>query len=267
MPTSMRNGVRIYYETYGEGPPLVFVHANPFDRRLWLCQIARFSAFYKVIAMDLRGYGRSDKPETQFTLSDMTDDVLGVCAAEGVKQAIFVGCSVGSGICMQIGLDHPQMAQALVLVGGSSRGPRNVDDLVKGFEAPDLAGYLMSLMRRYVAPGFADTPRGRWTLNLFVERARELSAKSIAQIFRARGSFDMSGRLAGLKPPALVINGEHDGSLPAGQETASLIPGARHVIIPNAGHACCIEEPEAFDAAMIAFLDAHGLWAGTGRAA
>ncbi len=266
MPYSTRNGVRIHYETSGEGPPLVFVHANPFDRRLWLHQVARFSAFYKVIAMDLRGYGFSDKPEAAFTLSDMTADVLGVCADEGVTQAIFAGCSVGSGICMQIGLDHPQMAQAVVLVGGSSRGPRNVDELVKGFETPDLAGYLMSLMRRYVAPGFADTPRGRWTLNLFVERAGDLSAKSIAQIFRARGSFDMSGRLSGLKPPALVVNGEHDGSLPAGQETASLIPGARHVVIPNAGHACCIEDPEAFDRAVIEFLAAHGLWTGPGMA-
>ena len=262
MPYSARGGVRTHYEVSGNGPPLVFVHANPFDRRLWLYQVARFSAFYKVVTLDLRGYGFSDKPETPFTLSDMTADVLEVCADLRIDRAIFVGCSVGSGICMQIGLDHPEMAQAVVLVGGSSRGPRNVDELVKGFETPDLGGYLMSLMRRYVAPGFADTPRGRWTLNMFVERAEALSAKCIAQIFRARGSFDMSGRLGGLQPPALVINGEHDGSLPAGRETASLIPGARHVVIPNAGHACCIEEPEAFDRALIQFLAANKLWKG-----
>ncbi len=262
MPFSTRNGHAIYYETYGAGPPLVLVHANPFDHRLWLYQIAHFSAFYKVIAMDLRGYGRSDKPEIEFSLSDLTEDVLGICADEGVSRAIFAGVSVGSGICMQIGLEHPDMVDALVLVGGSSRGPRNVDELVKGFETPDLGAYLMSLMRRYVAPGFADTSRGRWSLGLFVEQADRLSAKCIAQIFRARGSFDMSGRLGALDKPVLVINGEHDGSLPAGKETARLIPRARHVTLKNAGHACCIEEPGAFDATMIDFLDTHGLWIG-----
>jgi 3-oxoadipate enol-lactonase len=262
MQFSTRNGLRIAYQVAGDGPAFVFVHANPFDHRLWLYQMARFEAFYKVIAVDLRGYGRSDKPETNFTLSDMTQDVLGVCADLDVTRAIFAGCSVGSGICMQIGLDRPEIAEALVLVGGSSRGPRHVDDLVRGFDTSDLGGYLMSLMRGYVAPGFADTPRGRWSLNLFVERAAELSARSIAQIFRARGSFDMSGRLAGMRPPTLVVNGEYDASLPAGRETASLIPGAQHVVIPNAGHACCIEEPEAFDAAVIAFLANLGLWRG-----
>jgi 3-oxoadipate enol-lactonase len=262
MPYSTRDGVRVYYEVYGEGPPLVLVHANPFDHRLWMNQIARFSAFYRIIAVDLRGYGRSDKPEKPFTLSDLTGDVLGVCDQEGVSRAIFAGVSVGSGICMQIGIEHPDKAHALVLVGGSSRGPRNLAELTAGFDGPDLGGYMMTLMRRYVAPGFADTPRGRWALGMFVERVDTLSARSIAQVFRARGTFDMSGHLAGIRPPVLVINGEHDGSLPAGQETASMIPGARHVVLPNSGHACCIEEPEAFDAAMIEFLDAHGLWAG-----
>ncbi len=264
MSFSTRNGHAIYYEVSGDGPPLVLVHANPFDHRLWMYQVAHFSAFYKVVAMDLRGYGRSDKPEIEFSLSDLTEDVLGVCADEGIERAIFAGVSVGSGICMQIALEHPEMVEAAILVGGSSRGPRNVDDLVKGFETPDLGGYMMSLMRRYVAPGFADTPRGRWTLNMFVERAGTLSAKCIAQIFRARGSFDMSGRLGGMTRPVLVINGEHDGSLPAGKETAHLIPNARHVTLKNSGHACCIEEPAAFDAAVVDFLDSKGLWAGHG---
>ena len=123
MPYSQSNGLRIYYETYGEGPPLVLIHANPFDHRLFVYQIAHFSVFYRVIAIDLRGYGRSDKPEQAFTLSDLTRDVLGVCADLGVRRAIFAGVSVGSGIAMQIALDHPDMVRGIVLVGGSSRGP------------------------------------------------------------------------------------------------------------------------------------------------
>ena len=88
MPYSTRNGLRIHYEVHGDGPPLVLIHANPFDRRLWMFQVARFSAFYRVIAVDLRGYGLSDKPNTPFTLADMKNDVLGVCADEGITRAI-----------------------------------------------------------------------------------------------------------------------------------------------------------------------------------
>jgi pimeloyl-ACP methyl ester carboxylesterase len=259
MPYSVRNGLRIHYEVHGDGPPMILIHANPFDRRLWVFQTARFSPFFRVIAVDLRGYGLSDKPETPFTLADMKDDVLGVCADEGVSRAIFAGVSVGSGITMLTALDHPEMVEAAIMVGGSSAGPRDVEPILAGFREHDLATYLMSLMRGYVAPGFADTALGGWLLRLFVEDAPNLSAACIANIFRARSSCDMTGRLAGFKPPALVINGAHDGSLPAGRTTASLIPHAEHAVLPNTGHACCIEDPEAFDRAMLRFLAARGL--------
>ncbi len=122
MSYSHSNGLKIYYEVSGEGFPFVMVHANPFDHNLWMYQIAHFSTYFKVIAIDIRGYGRSDKPETPFTLNDMADDVLAVCRDEGVKEAILGGVSVGSGMAILLGLDHPEMFKAIILVGGSS-GP------------------------------------------------------------------------------------------------------------------------------------------------
>jgi len=259
MPYSTRNGLRIHYEIHGDGPPMVLVHANPFDRRLWLYQIARFSPFYRVIAVDLRGYGLSDKPEHAFTLRDMMNDVLGVCQDEGVSRAVFAGVSVGSGIALLASIERPEMVAAAILVGGSSAGPRDVNAILAGFEGKPLGDHLMHLMRGYVAPGFADTPLGDYLLKLFVENSAELSPQCIANIFRARGSCDMTESLAGLKLPVLVINGAFDGSLPAGRRTASLIPDAEHVVLEDAGHACCIEKPHAFDAAIIDFLARNGL--------
>ena len=151
MPYSTRNGLRIHYEVHGDGPPMVLAHANPFDRRLWLYQVARYSAFFRVIAVDLRGYGLSDKPDTSFTLADMMADVLGVCDDEGVERAVFMGVSVGSGIAMLTALEYPARASAIVLVGGSSNGPRDVESIVRGFESEPLGDYLMRLMRGYVA--------------------------------------------------------------------------------------------------------------------
>jgi 3-oxoadipate enol-lactonase len=260
MPYASNGGVQLYYETYGEGPPLVLVHANPFDHRLWTYQIARWSSCFRLVALDIRGYGRSDKPTDPFTLEDMAEDVLAVCRAERITRAIFAGVSVGSGIAMLIGLDHPEMTQAIILVGGANRGGGNIQKRIAGYTGPDLAGFQRAHIKELVAPGFPETALGRWIVELFVEHADSLSGASIAQIFRARDGCNMQQRLAGLHVPTLVVNGAHDVSLAAGKETASLIPGAEHALIPGTGHACNIEDPQAFDDAVIGFLDRRGLW-------
>ena len=72
----------------------------------------------------------------------------------------------------------------------------------------------------------------------------------------------MTARLPGMRVPTLVVNGEHDNSLERGGITASLIPDAVHAVIPNAGHACVIEDPDAFDRHVIAFLSRLNLWRG-----
>ena len=264
MPFSSASGLRIYYEVAGEGRPMVLVHANPFDHRMWLHQMAHFSPYYRVVSVDLRGYGRSDKPEAPFTLADMAADVIGVCDTEGITSAIFCGCSVGSGIALMIGLDRADMVEALILVGGNSRGSANVARRVLGLtQTTDLPAFLHGYLRELVAPEFPATARGRWLLGLFTENADTLSGKCLAQIHLARSAADMSGQLAALGVPALIINGAHDNSLAAGRETARLIKGAKHVVLPGTGHACCIEDPESFDKAVIGFLAANGLWTGT----
>lgn len=260
MPFSDATGVRIHYEVSGQGPPLVFIHANPFDRRLWTYQVARFSQFFTTINVDIRGYGFSEKPETPFTLEAMADDVAGVLKTERVERATIVGCSVGSGIALLFGLDRPQLTKGLVLVGGSSRGGGNIQGRIDGYTSGDLKGYRRKHMRELFAPGFPETPHGRWVTDLFDENSHTLSGESIAQIFRARAGCNMTRRLGAITAPTLVINGAHDGSLAAGGETASLIRGAKHVVIPQTGHACSIEDPFAFDSALIDFFRSSGLF-------
>ena len=97
-------------------------------------------------------------------------------------------------------------------------------------------------------------------MNLFDENSHTLSGESIAQIFRARAGCNMTPRLSTIGAPTLVINGAHDVSLEAGRETAAGISGARQVVIPGTGHACSIEDPWAFDDALIGFLRRLGRW-------
>lgn len=260
MPYSAANGVKIYYEVSGKGKPLVLVHANPFDHRLFLYQISHFSTFYKVIAIDIRGYGRSEKPTSRFSLEEMADDVLGVCRDEEVERAVLVGVSVGSGIALILGLNRPEMFTALILVGGSSGGGDRMGERIDGYTKIGVGKYHREHLEDLVAPKFRDSRLGAYLLDRFAERGPWLSGESIAQIFRARAAADMTSRLSSLRVPTLVINGEYDISLEAGRRTAQLIPGAVHKILPNTGHACCIEDPAGFDALVIEFLRARGLF-------
>jgi len=259
MPYSTTNNVRLYYEVSGEGPPMMLVHANPFDHNLWMYQIAHFSTWFKVIAVDIRGYGRSDKVKSEYLLKDMGADVLGVLKKEAAEPAVLCGCSVGSGISILLGLDYPERFRALILVGGNSGASNRYQKRIHGYTQTGLERYHLEHMRQLVSPQFADSRRGRYLLKTFTERQPRLSGEAIGQVFRAGNSTDMTGRLNTMQVPTLVINGEFDHSLPAGQRTAALIPGATHHILPQTGHACCIEDPAGFDALVIDFLESLGL--------
>lgn len=258
MPLSRSNGVDIWYEVAGAGPAMVLVHANPFDHDLWLYQTARFSTWFKVVSVDIRGYGRSAKVTDSYTEEDMCNDVLGVMDDLGIETAVLGGCSVGSGIAIHLGLDHPDRFSAIVLVGGNAGASDRYMQRVEGYRG-DLGDYHIRHMRQLVAEGFADTRLGAYLLNLWVEREPRLEGEAIAQVFFAGNGTDSTPRLGEMKVPTLVINGEFDNSLPAGRRTAELAPGAVHKILPGTGHACCIEDPAGFDALVIDFLTEKGL--------
>ena len=93
--------------------------------------------------------------------------------------------------------------------------------------ATNLGDYHIKHLRELVAPAFADSPLGRHLLNMWVEREPRLKGEAIAQVFMAGNHTDNTERLATMKVPTLVINGEFDHSLPAGQLTASLRSGRR----------------------------------------
>ena len=258
MPMSRANDVDIWYEVTGAGPAMVFIHANPFDHDLWMYQVAHFSTWFRIISVDIRGYGRSAKVITPFSLEDMCEDVLGVMDDAGVASAICMGCSVGSGIALLLGLDNPDRFNALILVGGNSGASGRYQQRIDGYRG-DLADYHIKHMRELVSPQFAQTKLGQHLLNQFVEREPRLKGEAIAQVFMAGNHTDTTGRLPTMRVPTLVINGELDNSLPAGQRTASLVPGAVHKVLPSTGHACCIEDPAGFDTLVIEFLRARGL--------
>jgi 3-oxoadipate enol-lactonase len=262
VPVSHANGLAIYYERAGSGRPLVMLHALPFDHNLWLYQVARFSSRFTTVAMNLRGWGRSAKPVSPFSLEDMGNDVLGIMSDLNLREpAILLGCSIGSKIALMLACDHPDRFGAAILVGGNS-GPQNFAQRIAAYRENGAAGTLrefhLSHLRYGVTQAWADSPIGRYLLRGFVERGETLDAESIAQVFRALENSDLTPKLAECRVPILVVNGEHDGARPGGERTASMIKHAEHRVIPGTGHCCFLEDPDAFDELVQGFLARHG---------
>ncbi len=263
MPRSRTNEVEIYYEVTGEGPPLVLIHAIPFDHDFWMYQTAHFSTWFKVIAVDIRGWGRSEKVTSAFTLKDMCDDVWGVCRDQGVDQqgagpAVVMGCSIGSKMALMLGLDHPETFKAVVLVGGNS-GPQDMEHRAQGYLTEELAPYRAAHLRHGEQDAFNASRLGRHILQTFSERGDWLKAEAIAQVFRALSAADVRDRLGAFRTPTLIINGEFDSARPGGTLTQGLIDGAVQKILPAMGHACNLEDPAGFDQVVIDFLTENGL--------
>ena len=261
MPYADNDGVKIYYEVSGEGPPMILVHAMPFDHSQWLYQIARFSAWFKVIAMDVRGHGRSANVRTPFTFRDMGNDVLTVLKAEKVDRAILQGVSIGSRLGALLGLEHPEIFQAVVLVGASV-GPGllspNRWDRIKNFEEKG-GDYRIVHLEAGVSKGFVASSRGKYLLDTFLERNAWFDGQAIGQVFRSFNEDDLRPAMPKMKTPTLIVNGEFDHSLSNARETAALIPGSIHKILPGTGHACNLEDPAGYDALVIDWLEERGL--------
>lgn len=260
MPFADNKGVRSYYEVTGEGPDFVMLHANPCDHRMWMYQIASYSRRFRVIATDMRGYGRSDKPETPFGFEELAEDVYAVCKQEGVTSGILAGASMGSKTAFKIGIDRPEMFQALIHVGGNSFRGSSYDGRAAGYLGDDIPAYRASHLAELFAPGFSETPRGRYLSGVILEDSRTLSGQALSRLFHSFDGVELAKEVSAIEVPVQIVNGIHDNSLEGGRKTAALIKGGRHHVIENAGHLCCLEEPAAFDAIATQFLQDNDLW-------
>lgn len=110
---------RLWYESVGDGPPLVFVHDGLADAAAWDAQVADLARDHRVVRYDRRGYGRSDPPEAPY--SNLAD-LHALVEHMGIEAGVFVGSSSGGGLVLDYALEHPERVTALVLVGPVVRG-------------------------------------------------------------------------------------------------------------------------------------------------
>jgi 3-oxoadipate enol-lactonase len=250
----------LYYERMGRaGPVMAFVHPNPMDQSCWIFQMAHMSTWFRCIAIDIPGYGRSPKAHAGLTMQDLAQGCWEVIddALPG-EPAILVGCSVGSAIIVHMHHLRPNKTKALILSGtGYNPGKEFVPRRIKGYTERGI-GYRWDYTFEDLSPAFRATPMAHFFADMFVERNSHADVQTIIHQFEAHKRPDAEDHHARVACPSIILTGSEDGTHQAAFVLKERIPNCEMKILHGAGHACQIEQPWLFDRYMIEFLTAHG---------
>lgn len=250
MPKLDRDGVNIYYEVHGSGPPLILTHGYSSTSAMWRGQIAALSRHYKLVLWDMRGHGQSDYPEDPASYSEALTvaDIAALLDVVGAGKAIVGGLSLGGYMSLAFYRSHPERVRALLII---DTGP--------GFKK-DEARDAWNRRAHETADRF-DREGLAVLKSLSAERASVTHRNASGLARAARGMLtqrdaSVMETLPTIKVPSLVLVGADDTPfLAASDYMAAKIPGAEKVMIPAAGHAANIDQPTAFNEGVLAFLD------------
>jgi pimeloyl-ACP methyl ester carboxylesterase len=249
MPKIDRNGVKIYYELHGDGPPLLLTHGYSSTSAMWQGQVEALARRYKLALWDMRGHGQSDYPEDPAAYSEAltVGDMAALLDEIGAKSAIVGGLSLGGYMSLAFYRAYPERVEALLII---DTGPgfkkdeareawnKRALDTAERFEREGL-GVLKSASRERSTVSHRDATG-------LARAARGMLTQRDARVIEL---------LPDIKVPSLIVVGADDTPfLAASDYMAGKIPGAKKVVIPSAGHAVNIDQPQAFIDAVLPFL-------------
>lgn len=264
------NGARLYYELAGNGPTLMMIHAGVADSRQWNNEFRYFASRHRVVRYDLRGYGRSEPVDGDF--SHLQDLVALLDTVALLGHAVLIGCSMGGGLALDFALLHPQRVLALVLVGAGPRGlkldvpsPPQQREADLAYEAGDL-DRLAELETQIWFDGMGRSPQqvDQPMRRLAYDMNRNALALDARKLGKRLPDSDTpaSERLHELNLPVLIIVGEHDTPfiLAAADFMEQRLPSARQVMIADTAHMANLDHPKEFRDIVTQFLDEVPAW-------
>jgi len=254
MPWLLRpDGCRLYFESHGAGaaPPLLLLEGMGGDIPGWRRNIPHLARSLRVIAMDFRGNGRSDKPDEPMTMRTFADDTVALMDELRIDSAHLYGQSFGGMVAMEVALAHPDRVRSMVLAA-TSPGPRHAVRPGRGSgvpkDKPSLALYSEAFAREH-PDHVAD--------DILVVSQQPQPHHAGRRQWEAMQDFDAFERLPQIRPPTLVLHGTEDRLVPVenARLLADRIPGARLVLLEGAGHVYHSEQPDEADAAVLRFVE------------
>jgi pimeloyl-ACP methyl ester carboxylesterase len=260
------HGFEIAYDDAGSdstspgAPALLLIHGFPLDRTLWATQVRGLSDITRVIAPDLRGFGESGMPAGPVTVDDYADDLRGLLDALGVKSAVVGGLSMGGYIALAFYRRHAALVRGLILADtkagpDSPEGKQGRDDSIALARAEGAGAVGDKMLPKMLTPKTA-SERPDVANAARAMMARQSVAGVAAALEAMRDRPDSAPTLEEITAPALVMTGAEDTLIPPTEAEAmcGAIRGARLVSIPGAAHLANLDQPDAFNTAVRAFL-------------
>ncbi len=257
------NGLKINYYDSGvrnEKPPIIFIHGFPFSSEMWAPQVERLKESYRVLTYDIRGHGKSDAGDGQYTLEFFVDDLMALLDSIGVPRATLCGLSMGGYIALRAVERNPERVYSLILC---DTGPQADTNEVKLRRAASIRLVKTKGVDQY-AESFV---KAVFTTESFKSRQNEV--EMIKRVIRSNSEIGICGTLLALAGrtdttealqfitvPTLILVGDSDKITPPklSQIMDSKIKNSQFHIIPNAAHLSNLENPMEFNRFLFDFL-------------
>jgi len=246
----------VSYVDAGIGPAVLLIHAFPLNNTMWTSQVAALSSRFRVVAPDIRGFGES-QPASAWTMEEMADSLNEFLDKLDVQDSAVAGVSMGGYISLSFWSKYPKRVRQLVLSNSRARADNDAEknarnEMIAAIEQSGAAILPDRMLPRLLQP---NPPAGivRQVRNMIESTS---PAAAIYAVMAMRDRMDFSSMLHRIECPTMVITGENDViiRMEDSRAVADAISGARFVTIPNSGHLSNLENPEAFNAALLSFL-------------
>ena len=223
--------ISLHYLEKGQGKPLILLHGNGEDNSYFVYQVAYFSRFYRVMAIDTRGHGQSPRGTAPFSIQQFAEDLRGFLDQHDIPKAHILGFSDGGNIALTFALHNPERVDRLIL-NGANLFPAGVKSTV---QLPIVLGY--------------------HTASLFAKRSPKAKENAALLGLMVKEPNIRPEELNGLTVPTLVIAGTKDMIRESHTRLiARSLPNARLVLLPG-DHFIANKEPAAFNRAVRDFLN------------
>ena len=268
------NNIKISYEIFGDGYPVVLVHGFGDTKEGWRAQTPELSKSFKVIRFDNRGAGKSKCPEDKYELDDFVEDIKGLMDHLGIEKAHIIGWSLGGMLVQNFVLKYPERANKVVLINTNAGTPdesgpevyKNMrlekeklkkEDPVKAFWSTARTSYYIKFRKQMEAE-----PSKKWYGLWSVEELIEESAKTIAteQEIELQGNVlkvhNTKDRLKNISNPVLLLTATHDRITPRSsmEEMHNLLPNSTFYVVEKAGHGSPLEKAPEVNQQILDFL-------------
>lgn len=252
------NGVNLFYEMQGEGPPVVFIHGLGGTSNIWHAQRMTLSKYLRVITLDLSGSGRSDKSRRTYSVDTWVEEIAGLLDQLGVDQVVIVGHSMATVIVQKFAVRHAQKTRAIVLAGALVElGPPGKEAFTKRAETVEKDG-MIAVADAILGGALSAGTRERNLALTGMVRELLLSNDPACYAGHCRALIGGSAKAdqAKITCPTLLVVGDQDPVTPLSlqRQIAAAIKNSQIRIVPNTAHLTMLETPEAFNAIVLEFL-------------